>query len=98
MPVMLFCLQIDQKLIDANLQLTGNYMEEMTRQMTAESTFESITYLNGSSEWIAFDSSRTERFFLLNMKCFRMKIDQFHFSTETQALKVNFKRESRYEM
>ena len=98
MPVMVFCLQIDQKLIDRNHQLTGNYLEELTSKMSADRLFANVTYLNESNEWIAFDLSRVARFFLFNMKCFRMGIDQsyeadqFHFSTDTQVLKVNLKK------
>ena len=99
MPVIMFCLRIDPKLIDRNHQLTGNYLEQLTRQITVKSTIANVAYLNGSNEWIPL--SRVERIFLLNMKCFRMKIDQqyeadqFYFSTESQALKVNFKSDGK---
>ena len=93
---MVFCLRIDKKLIDVNHQLTGNYLEKLTRNITTESTFKSIAYLNESNEWIPFDRNRVERFFLLDMKCFKMKIDQvydrdqFHFLANSSVLKVNF--------
>ena len=96
MPAMLFCLRIDEKLIDRNHQLTGGYLEEMTANITKESTFKSITYLNESNAWTPFDFDLIERFFLLNMKCFRVDIDQgydrnqFHFLDDRLVLKVNF--------
>ena len=95
MPVMVFCLQIDQKLVDRNHQLSGSYLEELTGDITTESTFKSIIYLNESNEWVSFDLNLVKRFFLRNMKCFKMKIDQeydrdqFHFSTGSQVLNVN---------
>ena len=98
MPSLVFCFSIDQKLIDTNHQLTGNYLEELTRQMTAESQFVNISYLDQSNEWILFDHSRVERFFLLDMKCFKIKIDQvyrrdqFHLKADNQVLKMNLTR------
>ena len=96
MPVMVFCHEIDQELIDANHQLTGKYLEELTGNITIESMFANVTYLNESNEWTPFDLGRIERFFLLNMKCFRIEIDQqyeedqFRFSNDSQVLRVNF--------
>ena len=62
MPAMVFCLRIDQKLIDRNHQLTGRYLEELTGNITTESTFKSISYLNESNEWTPFDLRQVERF------------------------------------
>ena len=96
MPEMMFCLQIDQNLIDEHHQLTGNYLEQLTSQMTPGGTFANITYLNESNEWTPFDLHRVEPFFFLNMKCFKIDLDQeydrdqFHFSTSTQVLRLNF--------
>ena len=98
MPAMVFCLRIDQNLLDRNHQLTGNYLDKLTREMSAERTFKSIAYLNESNEWTPFDLRLVEWFFLLDMKCFRVQIEQvynrnqFHFSDDTQTLRMNFKR------
>ena len=98
MPSLVFCFSIDQKLIDADHRLTGNYLEELTRQMTAESQFVNISYLDQSNEWILFDHSRVERFFLLDMKCFRIKVNhvydrnQFYLKMENQVLKANISK------
>ena len=95
MPAVVFCLRIDQTLIDRNRPLTGRYLEELTGNITTERIFESIVYLN-ESEWITFDLNQVERFFLLDMKCFRVDVNkwynrnQFHFSDDTQVLKANF--------
>ena len=97
MPAMMFCFPINQ-LIDRNHPLTGRYLEKLTRHMDVRSTFSTIAYLNESNEWIPFDLHQVERFFLLNMKCFRIDIDQsynrnqFHFSDDTQVLRANFKK------
>ena len=96
MPVLVFCHPIDENLIDKNHKLTGNYLEQVTSEMTAESVFESIIYLNESNEWTSFDFSLVERFYFMHFKCFRIKIDQqydrnrFQFSTYIQVLQVNF--------
>ena len=97
MPAMVFCLRIDQKLVDRNHQLTGNYLEVVTKQMNVSNIFKSILYLNESNEWIPCDLPRVERFFFLDMKCLRVHIEgynrnQFHFSWDTQVLRVNFDR------
>ena len=101
MPAMMFCLRIDQKLIDRNRQLTGNYLEELTRNIITESTFKSIVYLNESNQWTPFDLRLVERFFLLNMKCFGVNINkrydrnQFHFLNDMKVLSVNFRNTKR---
>lgn len=61
MPEMVFCLQIDQTLLDRNHKLAGNYLENLknlTSGITAETLFRNITYLNGSNEWTLFISAR----------------------------------------
>ena len=96
MPVVLFCLPIDEKLIDRNHQLTGRYLEQQTSEVTAESLFKSIIYLNETNDWIIFNLSHVERFFFLHLKCFRITIYReydrrhFHFSINIPILKVNF--------
>ena len=99
MPVLVFCFPIEEKLIDANHQLTGNYLEQLTSDMRAESVFKSIIYLNESNEWTSFNLSLVESFFFTHSKCFRITIHreykrrQFHFSENkllAKVLKVNF--------
>ena len=96
MPEMVFCYQINQNLIDRNKKLTGDYLEELTSELTTVRMFRNISYLNESNEWIPFDRDLAEGFFFLDMKCFGIKInqtyerDQFHFTTERQVLKANF--------
>ena len=110
-PVLVFCHRIDEKLVDKKLiyktlidktlidknhKLTGNYLEQLTSEMTTESVFESITYLNESNEWTNFNLSLVERFYFMHLKCFRIQIDQeydrnrFQFSTYLQVVRVNF--------
>ena len=100
-PLFVFCHRIDEtlideKLIDKNHKLTGNYLEQVTSKITAESVFESIIYLNESNEWIPFNLSLVERFYFMHLKCFRIQIDQqydrhrFQFSAYLQVLQVNF--------
>ena len=94
MPVMVFCLPVDEKLVDKNHRLTGNYLEHVTSDMTSKSLFESIAYLNELNEWIPFNLSLSKQFFFMHLKCYRITIyqeydrRQFHFSTNSQVLKV----------
>ena len=98
MPMIVFCFRIDQNLVDKDHKLTGKYLENVTTEMNVESTFKSIAYLNKSNEWTSLDLILVERFFLLDMKCFRINTDQeysgdqFHFSDDTQVLRVNFRK------
>ena len=105
MPVLVFCLPIDEKLIDRNHELTGNYLEQLTSNMNAESLFKRILYLDELNEWVPFNLSLVERFFFMQSKCFRIRIHQeydrkqFHFSANSQTpkiLKVNFNRKFIY--
>ena len=96
MPTMIFCLPVDEKLVDRDHQLTGNYLDQLTSEMSAESLFKSITYLNDSNEWTSLNLKQVDRFFFMHLKCFNVTINQeyhrrqFHFSINTQVLKVNF--------
>ena len=96
MPAIVFCLPVEEKLIDRNHQLTGNYMEHLTSYLNTESMFERIAYRDESFEWTPFNLSLVERFFFMRSKCFRIPIDreydrrQFRFSINRQVLKVNF--------
>lgn len=96
MPVMVFCDQIDQRLIDTNHKLTGYYLERLTKEMNASSMLEDVSYLNDLNEWTSFDLDRVKRFFYLGMKCFEVSTDQiygqnqFHFTNDNQILRVNF--------
>ena len=100
MPVMVFCQQFNFSLIDANYKVSGAYLEELTREMTTENMFANITYLNELNDLLPFDLNRVERFFYLNMRCYRIKIDQtyyhdqFYFSLTKQILQVNFSKAS----
>ena len=98
MPAMVFCFRINQKLVDRNHPLTGSHLDELTKKMNAKSTFKNIMYLKESNEWTPFNLRRVEHFFFLDMKCFKLDINQdynrsqFHFSDHTQVLKANFKK------
>ena len=51
---LLFCVDIDSSLIDASLidkQLTGNHLEEVTKNLTIESIFRAIRYRTNENEW-----------------------------------------------
>ena len=95
MPTMIFCLTIDER-IDKDHKLTGNYLDQLTSEMSVESLFKNITYLNESNEWTSLNLKLVDRFFFMHLKCFNITINQeyhrrqFHFSIKTHVLKVNF--------
>ena len=96
MPVVVFCVPIEEKLIDKNQQLTGHYLEQVTSHMSSEGVFQSIIYMNESIQWTPLNLSLVERFFFMHSKCFNITINreydrrQLYFSTDNQVLKVNF--------
>lgn len=103
MPTVVLCHQIDENRIDKNHKLTGNYLEKLTSNMTAENVFRNIAYLDELNGWTSLNLSLVEPFFLINLKCFRIRISQdynrrnlrrkFYFSAKSQllsVLKVNF--------
>ena len=97
-PEMLFCFDFDQALIDQNVELTGNYLEEITRNMTIESLFSTIAYLNPENDWKLLNESnfRTDErvsidtLYYFGMKCFRIALNvqyefrQFYFDVDLE--------------
>ena len=94
----MFCFQIDQRLIDEHHKLTGNYLQRLTGDLHALSVFRNVAYLNESNHWTEFDLSLVQTFFFTNKKCFKIRIewsydrDRFRFVNDTQILRVNFNR------
>ena len=103
-PEIIFCLDFNESLIDMNHKLTGNYLDEITKDIRAETVFDTIRYLDNNriNKWITLKSNftgdqfRIEEFFFLNEKCFKIILemeyhrDQFHFSFESNVLKIFF--------
>ena len=98
MPEISFCFEIDEILIDRNQKLTGAYLEELTSELTSRRIFRDIFYLNELNKWIPFDINQVERFFFLNMKCFKLEIDQVYYRNQfhflNKVLKINLKKKS----
>lgn len=98
MPIMMFCVQIDQNRIDRNHKLTGNYLEQLTVNITPERMFERVAYLTGLGVWTEFNLKSVDWFYFGNEKCFAIEIDQvyerdqFHFLSEGQVLGLNFSK------
>lgn len=99
MPETIFCLDYDvTSSIDENYKLTGNYLEKLTADLTAENLFENIAYLDKTGHWSKFSLGSVEPFYFANRKCFVIKIDQvyernhFQFSPNSQILKLNFSK------
>lgn len=73
MPEIVFCFSIDERLIDKNQKLTGNYLEELTAKMTAESVFETIAYLNDQNDWEQLKSNFSTEIFKIETFFFLFK-------------------------
>ena len=104
MPEIIFCIDFDKSLIDMNHKLTGNYLDEITKDIRIESVFDKVFYLDcRTNEWITLKSNftddkfRIEEFFFLNEKCFKIILemeyhrDQLHFSLDSDVLEIFFK-------
>ena len=82
-PEMLFCFDFDQTMIDQNVELTGNYLEEITRNLTIETFFNKIAYLTDENKWKFLNESefRTDErvsidtLYYFGMKCFRIVLN-----------------------
>ena len=101
MPDVIFCFDLNQSAIDANHKLRGDYLNEISKEITIESVFEKIKYLNASNEWIKLNlNDKTKKdtaieieiFYFLNQKCFliRLQIDyefsQFYYNEDSKVL------------
>ena len=107
MPEIIFCFSLNELLIDMNHKLTGNYLDELTKDIRTETVFDTVHYLNNNrtNEWITLKSNftgdqfRIEEFFLLNVKCFKIIMemkyhrDQLHFSIDSNVLGISFNKE-----
>lgn len=104
----LFCFDYNSSLVDRNKNLTGNYLNEITRELSAEKIFESVQYLNNTdqNDWLELklnssfsnETFRVEVGLFLQLKCFTFIIpveyerNRFHFSVGNEILKVTFNR------
>ena len=99
-PNIIFCLKLKQK-IDENTELSGNYLEEITKDLEIKNIFERIEYLNESNnnQWIKLEreSNYTDHqfkistYYFLNLKCFQINQeakyyrDQFYFNDDRKC-------------
>lgn len=60
MPDIVFCVDFNQTLVDANHKLTGNYLNELTNHLTLHSVFKNVSYLNEFNQWIDLDLKSLE--------------------------------------
>lgn len=96
LPEMLFCLRLDEKRLDENHKLTGNYLEQVTSDLTAEKMFKKISYLDESNRWNKFNLSQVETLFFVSSKCFSIALNltyprkNFRFTIRNDVLNVQF--------
>ena len=104
-PEIVLCFSIDKSRIDPNRKLTGDYLDELTKELNVETLFERIAYLNESRQWNNLDLNSTsrsqfrlEKTFFIQKKCFkliypmRFNRGHFRFLDGTEALRVFFHR------
>lgn len=102
MPEIIYCFDFDQRELDFNHKITGNYLEELTKEIKLNSIFENISYLNESNEWINLKINFTDQkfqidtFYFIGKKCFIFKNQieyersKFRFKITNEVMKVNF--------
>ena len=91
MPNSIFCFIFDDKLVDRNFLVTGNYLHSITGDLTYEKIFDRILYWNGTELktirlnttefWKndRYSDSEVELsfFFFANLKCFEISLKSF---------------------
>ena len=105
MPDALFCFDFRHSLA-GQANVTGNDLEELTKEINAERVFERISYLDRQNRWVDVDrysgfktnDFSIHTFYMIDKKCFQLKINinyelhQFYFKNEPEntVLKVDF--------
>ena len=100
MPETMFCFEIE---LGETEGMTGKLLQERTQNLTLESVFKQIAYLDNESNWIVVNGSdlrksklKPEVFFFMNLKCFMLRQEvwysrkEFEFSEEREVLRVYF--------
>ena len=103
-PDLVFCYEFNESAIDSNHALTGEYLDELTKEFTFETVFQKILYFNKNDESIEVqnftngfnnDLSYSD-YYLYNMKCFEIKLNmaysekEFLFIEDPYAFKLWF--------
>ena len=101
-PNIIFCFSLENLKASPNYELTDSYLNKLTNNLTIDTIFQNITYLDKSNEWISLDANFTsfelniETFYLLDKKCFKIKQNikydrsLFYLLNNTEVLKVHF--------
>lgn len=105
MPETLFCFDLRYS-VAGQMNVTGNDLEELTKEINAERVFERISYLDKWNRWVEVDrysgfktkDFSIHTFYLIDKKCFQLKINidyelhQFYFKDQPDntVLKVDF--------
>lgn len=100
MPETILCFEIE---FDETEDLTGELLQQRTRDLTLESVFKQIAYLDNRSNWVVSNASELrnsklnpEVFYFINLKCFMLRQEvrysknQFEFREDREVLKVYF--------
>lgn len=91
MPDVVVCLSYNRSLIDPNHRLTGNYLEQLTKELSARKVFQSISFLDEANEWTRFNLSLVEtsraRFAFLSASTVNTAEGSSFFLTQTKYLR-----------
>lgn len=103
----IFCFQINRTRIDLNNKLTTKYSDKISDDLSMNSIFERIIYLDSGNEWIELDEKsnysnknfKISVFYFSDLKCFQFnqnieyQLRQFDFRRNKKVLKVVFKEQ-----
>ena len=73
MPELIFCLDLDSSLINTSQKLTGNYLQDLTGDISAENIFEKIQYLGDKNKWNHLGSGSSSGYFEMDTFFFLFK-------------------------
>lgn len=100
-PNIIFCFEITEER-ESNGELTGNQLEEATKEISVETVFSSISYRTEANTWKAADLGdqkefQVNTFYLANRKCFSFEMNLLYDRSlllfdDNRVLKVNFNR------
>ena len=106
LPELMFCITAFNITDFYAHQLTGNYLDQVTKELNVKNFFSEIAYLNESNVWIKLKSPNfyedknleMEAFYFANKKCFSLfnqlnySRHQFFFTDKTEVMRISFNR------
>lgn len=98
LPNLVYCLDFNEKDIDDNFKLNGNYLNQVTKNLSKETVFKKInTFAKKSSNFTK--NVRIYEFYFQNLKCFEIELDRkikfkdFYLSPPENIIEISFNEE-----